>query len=633
MSANEEIPIPHDPDQPTNGHQVNSPAPVQTLSEYTAPAPGLPLPSSNGAVNTLADTIPLPDETGVSDPGQAGTGGTGVSLQTPPRDAVAADTTGDQPVPPVPACPRPSQTPETTEKQQLATDYDPKDTPPPAGDSPDLWHMTVLTEGNATEASALVRLTDRHAARLVVALPAPGGEKDEGADIYAVNGTGVLSRDAAVGLLLETGRHFFGETMGREIVKVVRDQLRWMSRAGSLGRLEVLTPGLLSLLDMDGTLPAGLIVKTKTDIDADLSAVGTPLGVLDLRTGAVLSPEDGRDRFLSASIPDTFNPEARHYVADLIFPPLNRLEAGSIEEHRARILAVAFLHPPRREFVWECCARGSGKTTFVGALQTGFGDQYVDTLRVEAIQADDMGGGPTHHDGDLRKYGKPMRILFPTEFHGTPDTDKLKRVSGGDRVAFRRIRQEDETVDPTAHTWFQGNTREGEKAPKTGITGTDEDSMAVRDRLRILDRKRIPKEKQVPEFVDLGKKTTDDAKTFRQAVVARIVEYCQLFGDAGFPENLPSLEAVLEAQVESEKPAWQREWMPTALVETIAGPGVATEDVYKDYQAWHASAGKGKTVYSGDIIPAVANHYGVQAVRDPRTFVPRLTRFPGYALA
>ena len=474
----------------------------------------------------------------------------------------------------------------------------------------------------------LARLIKLHGPRLVVALPDPGDPADSPADIYGLTPNGVISRVAA--------RSYYEDVQTRYIQDATPAPDENGNRRSPTGSKlfthalecnqtrnwrELLSEAASAIhywienkVDLNG-----LVVRRKSDANYDLTAVGTPQGVLDLLTGRLLSPEEGRQRFITASIPDLYDPSARHPACDAILPPVGSLVLGSVEMYRALVLALIFTRPPRREMLVEICAAGSGKSTFANAILSGWGPSYAGTIPIESLLEPRFKSRVANeHNGERYVLTRPSRIAFSTESSGGGrlDADFTKRVTGGDPITIRAIRQAPEQHVASAHLWIQGNLTD-EGGLELGLAGDDENSQALRDRAKLLPRDRIPEEKQVSNWVELGYQDTDEALQYRQAVVARIVEYCRSFAGLEWPADLPEMVELLEEQREAERELWESEWLPNCLIHQ-EGAVTPTASVYANFMAWMARNEPTTRDLKGQktITARVARQYGVRATRE-----------------
>ena len=498
---------------------------------------------------------------------------------------------------------------------------------------------------NCTDAANMGRLLRDHSSGLVIALPDMTDPYNTPADIYAVNRLGMLSQTEGDALLLETGRHYLADCYDldpRELAYVAT-HARSLRDAQAMQRLRSIAPAAIIELDKAGALPGDLVVRRRSHIDANLRYIGTPQGVLDLWTGDLVPPADARAFFIVSSIPDDWNPRARHPKVDRILPSIDEILPESPEEYRARILAYVFTKAPRREFMWEVCDEESGKTAFAMCLKRGFGGCYIHMVRKDAIQPTTHASGSSSHNGDIRHFGKPRRICFVMEMAGRIDGELVKNLTGGDEVPYRVIRTKDDILSPTAHLWIMGNTREGVDAPSLGITGGDADARAIRSRAKVLHRDRISDDEQDDTIVDMGKDMDDpEHLLFRQAVVARVVEYTRHYAGRGFPAVIPSFTDLLNQQANEETPRWRLDWLPYVLSKAPDNPhgsiqlrsSANDKTVYDDYVTWHQGFGDDDPEKKSVVCKAVCTHYGIdpQQQRVPGTSL-RARYYAGYVLS
>ena len=497
-----------------------------------------------------------------------------------------------------------------------------------ASDNVPLDFFTKPCRRNIADASNLARLMRFFSEELVIALPDPSdsrpatgrGRRKALPDIYAIDYRGMLSSDRAGALLLKTARLYYDECYSLKGAErhACTDDARKLGNDGVLERLCGVAAAAVHDLRDAGALPEGLVVKHKSEIDCDLHHIGTAEGVLDLRTGHIVPPSEARQFLVVSTTEVSYDHTARHPRhpgLDRVLPPVGAMAPDSVECYRARIIAYCMTHRPHRQFMWELCASGSGKTTFANTLSGALGDAYVQTLRPEVLKHETSVGGATHHNGDINQFAAPSRIIFCPEFAGQVDTTLLKRLTGGDRVSFRPIREAARTIRPTAHLWVQGNVSDD---ARLGIGGDDDNAAAIRDRAKLLWRERIADtDAEDKSLLLLGEdRDAPGAPEFRAAALARIVDYCMRFHDKGWPEVLPSLAQRLEDQARKEQPLWKRSWLPHVLtpLETEDGePPTNNKQVYHNYLMWHEANDSGeKPAPTRAIGQAVCKHYEVK---------------------
>ncbi len=508
---------------------------------------------------------------------------------------------------------------------------------PPTPPIPDALAAITRASGNSqsrTDTAMFARLVQYFGNRLVIAL-ADSGDPNTPADLFAVDRLGMLSMEEASGLVAATAtaymRHLTdafadGQVSKADLTTAMTHAARLMD-ADALAKLRKVAPSAIAFLRAAAALPDWLVVVRQGEIDADLRHVGTPGGVVDLLTGRMLTPDEARRTLTASSTGVHYRPGAVHARLDEILPPISALVEGSIAHYRARVLARALAHAPRREFLWESCAAGSGKSTFVNALAQGLGGAYIRTIRPEALQRSTHANGSAGHNGDLRHLGKPARLAFVQEFSGRVDSSTLKAASGGDVLSMRRIRREDETLRVSAHVWFMSNDAEGaDDGPQLGLGADDANGQAHRDRAKVLRRERI--EHPDPETVLL------DTQDFREAALCRLVEYTTAYGNDAFPDDLPSMTEWAREQAERELPLWQRDWLPRVLIPAPDGLEADSKTVYTSYLVWHEDAlgSTQKPVPPAVVGKAVCKHYGITPGPQKRTPLGVSKPYPGHVV-
>ena len=169
-----------------------------------------------------------------------------------------------------------------------------------------LDHFTRPCRRNVNAASNFARLIKYFSGDLVIALPDPSDSKPAVGrgrskalpDIYAIDSRGMLSSARAGSLLLKIGRLYYAECYGLEGAErhACADDARKLGNDGVLERLRGVAEAAVHDLRDAGALPRGLVVKCKSEIDCHLNYIGTPKGVLDLRTGHIVPPAEGPAR-------------------------------------------------------------------------------------------------------------------------------------------------------------------------------------------------------------------------------------------------------------------------------------------------------------------------------------------------
>lgn len=217
--------------------------------------------------------------------------------------------------------------------------------------------------------------------------------------------------------------------------------------------------GVSGALTLASTEPG--IVVTPDDLDADPFLLNCPNGVLDLRTGQ-LAPHDPAllltkmtgapylpdaagptfARFLERVQPDT---DMRAYLARLL---------GHALEGRVITHVLPIFHGDG----------GNGKGTLINhAVLPALGD-YADAADADLLTARSFDAHPT---GVADLCGLRLAVLHETDAGRRLAEGTVKRLTGGDRLKARRMREDFWSFDPS-HTFVMLTNH------RPIVTGTDE---------------------------------------------------------------------------------------------------------------------------------------------------------------
>lgn len=376
-------------------------------------------------------------------------------------------------------------------------------------------------------------------------------------------------------------------------------------------------------------------IKRHDDINIDMSVIGTPQGVLPIRqseyqslAGFVYSPEEGRKRFITRSIPYPFNPEAHHPAVDKIFP------SPDVVDHHSRIGFICrwfgwhLTHKPRRDFLALITAPGAGKSTIVNALEKGFGE-YMKVVRQEGMRKNAFTSSSSHN-GDMRHFGGGTRWVVFMELSQFLPKATLNNTTGGDRkMPIREIYKADKEITVTAGTVLVGNTpnNNGGKSvgASIGLDGDDDITKALLDRARMCA---LPRREGDDDDKDLLNITTSDGdKLFSQSVVARMIEWANVvIDDEVCPEATPEMLGDLWQQRNAEKGLYISEFIPEVLTQDRAEAEVdafnspmagSSYHIYQKYLSWHEANGEGKPEAQRRITRDVEEYYQIDDKKKP----------------
>jgi putative DNA primase/helicase len=233
---------------------------------------------------------------------------------------------------------------------------------------------------------------------------------------------------------------------------------RERKQALSLARRGESAAGVAGALTLASTEEA--IVVSPDDLDADPFLLNCPNGVLDLRTGQLGRHDPGLlltklagapyhpqaagaefGRFLSRVQPD---PEMRGFLARLLGHALDGRSVSHI---------LPIFHGEG----------GNGKSTLVDAVMAALGD-YADAADPGLLTARAFDAHPT---GVADLCGLRLAVLHETDAGRHLAEGTVKRLTGGDRLKARRMREDFWSFDPT-HTFVMLTNH------KPIVTGADE---------------------------------------------------------------------------------------------------------------------------------------------------------------
>ncbi len=240
-------------------------------------------------------------------------------------------------------------------------------------------------------------------------------------------------------------------------------------------------------------------------LDADLNVLGFKNGVVDLRTGKLLDPVSGADRFITCTTGIRFEP-SKAPQADILFEHLDE----DLRTYFIESLAWILRGKPSRRINLVVGERNSGKTTVASALAGALGPDYAQGILPDALQKKHRGDAA--HRG-IAAFGRPCRLVTVEEpATGRLDTSLLKVLSGGGNVTTRKLYKDPITIAATASLVIFSNP--GTSVPRLGLA-----DKALADRVRELPYPQVPREKRDPRFLT----DTVQSEDFREALAARLV--------------------------------------------------------------------------------------------------------------
>ena len=410
------------------------------------------------------------------------------------------------------------------------------------------------------------------------------------AQMLVVTPTGVLTDDKArlEALMMEAASVKFREVGvfragagldNQEAAAIAKAAYRHCQQLHNRGSINAAL-AMVGAVVAGGKAPPELVVCQAADLNADLGVMGTPDGVFDIAGLRMLSADEGREKLVTASIPDSLDLRATHPFADALF-------TGSPEaEWLLDQLAYDATHLPDRHLVAMLSEGGSGKTTLKNAMRYAFGRQYATEVRAESLQNAKHGQDSTSHNDDLFKFEAPARWVYAPEMT-KPNPRTVNMMSGGEStLTARGINQKPRDFRPTGTLYLQGNyAPDGSPTLNIGTSGGGDQAAALKDRTRLLDMPRVSEERKLTGLKEAG---SHDLR-FRQAVVAKVLNRAsQLASTTTPPQPTEAMSEKLEEVALAEQPDWYAFLNEVFVKRTSPDePRALSSEAWKRFDRWY----------------------------------------------
>ena len=421
--------------------------------------------------------------------------------------------------------------------------------PVPELEVPDFWDASV--NGDAW------RLIKSHGPKLLI------GDDGHWGKVYALNVKNGVWQDTE-GLVME----WHNETAKFRALEAARMMQEGDMERGRAVRFQNYALTVQKAAAMDNLLkgvmaahremekremePAATIVPAM-EIDADKRYLGVANGIVDLDTGRLLGPEEGRHKLITRSTGVKYEPGAKDPAIDALLAHLEDTE----REYLLNAVGYALRGNPAGHWYLLAGPRRSGKTTFLRAVAAALGRAsnggYAFALSQGALLYDRYGVGNTHHEH--LKYFPLARFAYEAEVPSAGragfNEGLLKRLTGGDNLMLREIHQKSEETGPaTASIFYALNQSDLERLD------LKDDALEIRS--KILPWPPFPQETaRDPDRVN----AVTRPKAAR-AMLALLVE--RAVTNRRPPEDIPSVtDAVAERRAASlgRLGQWFQEWL------------------------------------------------------------------------
>ena len=201
------------------------------------------------------------------------------------------------------------------------------------------------------------------------------------------------------------------------------------------------------------------MARTADSWNNDSFLLGTPAGTVDLRTGRIRASSSSENINRSTAVPpattatcprwDKFLIEASGGDADLVL--FLRQICGYALTGDTREQALFFFHGPG----------GNGKGVFLNTVSRIMADYHA-TATMEVLTSTRVGGATT----DLAMLNGARMVSASETEEGVPWAEaRLKRLTGGDPITARFMRQDNVTFTPVFKLLVIGNHKPSLKSP------------------------------------------------------------------------------------------------------------------------------------------------------------------------
>ena len=293
---------------------------------------------------------------------------------------------------------------------------------------------------NATTRTLGVRLIARHGANMIIGDTSQRGGERYDAVLYKALDNGrleslrpteqALMRDVQRGYLSDLVESIDDISSGE--FGIVKSHQRGITDDRTLDRVRGEIVASAREFDDNGwDTPDGFGVVKAELIDDNCQFLGFPNGVVDLRTGELLSPADARRTLTSLSVKDDYDPTAKTDDVDKMTAHLTADERRWLWS----AFGAAMWGSPNGHSYWLIGEGAGGKSTVLETVANALGD-YGSALPEGAL-AKGRGAGASP---DLQQMTLGARFMQASEFNlSDMSVQKFKTLAGGDMQNTRAL--------------------------------------------------------------------------------------------------------------------------------------------------------------------------------------------------
>lgn len=297
------------------------------------------------------------------------------------------------------------------------------------------------------------------------------------------------------------------------------------------GLVEAVRLNLSATAKLDPERFGELTRCTADELDADLRYLGCDNGVVDVHTGELLSPEEGRKHLMTRTTGVPFDPDATHADVDRLFGHLE----PEVREWYWKVMAYSLFGRPSRRIYLIVGEKGGGKSAMVQAYVGTLGEYAEEPM--DSALTESSGSG--QHNTELAAFASPTRVCIMDDVNlpsRRASAALLKRLSGDGHFTFRRLRENPQTRRATATLLIVANPG---KLPRLHL----EDEAMV-DRIRELPYPSVPERKRDPGLMDRIR-----TMEFKIAFLAQLVKRAAKMNRGHPPQSIPTVRQATAERV------------------------------------------------------------------------------------
>jgi putative DNA primase/helicase len=331
--------------------------------------------------------------------------------------------------------------------------------------------------------------------------------------------------------------------------------------AVNLARRGESSAGVSGALTLAGTEKE--VVVTPDDLDADPFMLNCPNGTIDLRTGE-LHEHDAGD-LITKMTRGAYDPAASGRVFCEFLARVQPDEA--MRDYLSRLVGHGLVGQVVEHLLQIHCGEGAnGKSTFINSISATLGD-YAAPADPELLTARTFDAHPT---GVADLFGLRLAILHEADKGRRLAEGTVKRLTGGDRVKARRMREDFWSFDPS-HSFVMLTNH------KPVISGNDE---GIWRRIRL-----IPWEVVIPTR-ERDEHLGDRLALELDYVLTWLVRGCLAWREHGLADPTPVTRATRAYRAESDA-------LGRFLAELTVNHGtVRSSDLFAAWSKWCAGEGE-----------------------------------------